>query len=236
MSISSTSHASHPALVTGQAAPLSPRLIIFDLDGTLVDSELLCNQAFLDLLPTLNTSAAALLELYRGLKLSHIFADLERQLGQPLPTGFEVAYRRRVAELFVTDLKAFDGVPEMLQTLQSQGAPFCIASSGPPEKIRHALAVTGLAGFFGEHLFSAHVVKSWKPDPGLFLHAARAMGFLPAHCVVVEDSQVGLDAAAAAGMRALHFAPAGVDGKSGDGDNRFSSMAELTVILQNRDV
>lgn len=77
----------------------------------------------------------------------------------------------------------------------------CIASSGPPEKIKHALAVTGLDAFFAERFFSSYVVQSWKPEPELFLHAATAMGYAPEQCVVVEDSMVGIDAAEAAGMR-----------------------------------
>src|SRR5690606_4399893 len=108
---------------------------------------------------------------------------------------------------------------EMLNTLEF---PFCIASSGPPEKIKHALTVTQLAPFFGERFFSSYIVGSWKPDPGLFLHAAAAMGFAPANCVVVEDSRVGLEAAASAGMHAPHFAPSHKTSKS---IRTFSSMS-----------
>lgn len=200
-------------------------LVIFDLDGTLVDSETLCNQAFLDLLPALKEPVESLVDEFRGKKLADILGDIERKISSPLPDGFEQRYRSRVADLFATQLKPMAGVPEMLTALEY---PSCIASSGPPEKIKQALTVTGLARYFGERFFSAYIVGSWKPDPGLFLHAAAALGFAPKHCVVVDDSPVGIEAAAAAGMRALHYAP-GV--KSSGNSYTFSSMSALPVIL-----
>jgi beta-phosphoglucomutase-like phosphatase (HAD superfamily) len=74
--------------------------VIFDLDGTLVDSEGLCNQAFLDLLPQLNDSVDSLTRRYRGQKFAKILADLEGRLCGSLPHSFEQHYRQRIAELF----------------------------------------------------------------------------------------------------------------------------------------
>lgn len=205
---------------------MPPLLVIFDLDGTLVDSETLCNQAFLDLLPALTEPVETVVERYRGKKLADILQDIASRIGAPLPDQFEKLYRQRVAELFESDLKPVHGAADMLAGLEH---PFCIASSGPPAKIAHALALTGLAPYFGDRIFSAYVVGSWKPEPGLFLHAAAAMGFAPANCVVVEDSPVGLQAAAAAGMRALHYVPHAPASTAG---NTFSSMSALPALLQ----
>ena len=204
---------------------MSNMLVIFDLDGTLVDSETLCNQAFRDVIPTLPDTVETLVGRYRGMKLADTLRDIEVRLGTALPENIVQLYRQRVAELFATDLKPVAGVTEMLAALR---CPFCIASSGPPEKIAHALAVTGLAPYFGDRIFSAYVVGSWKPDPGLFLHSAAAMGCAPEHCVVVEDSPVGLEAAAAAGMHALHYAPHGMVGAVGE---TFSNMSALPSLL-----
>jgi HAD superfamily hydrolase (TIGR01509 family) len=180
----------------------------------------------LDLIPALTVPVKVAVDRYRGKKLADILRDIECRIGAPLPENFEQSYRQRVAERFATDLKPMQGVPEMLDALQH---PFCIASSGPPEKIAQALAATGLAPYFGDRVFSAYVVGSWKPEPGLFLHAAAAMGFAPEHCVVVEDSPVGLEAAAAAGMRALHYAPHLIAGTAGD---TFASMSALPALLR----
>jgi HAD superfamily hydrolase (TIGR01509 family) len=202
-------------------------LVIFDLDGTLIDSEQLCNQAFLDLIPSLNESVEALVDQFRGKRLSEILNEIERKISVPLPGDFEQVYRQRVADTFMTELKPVQGVPDMLKALEM---PFCIASSGPPDKIKHALEVTDLTPFFGERYFSSYIVGSWKPDPGLFLYAAKAMGFTPENCVVIEDSIIGLEAAASAGIRALHYAP---QAKTETSNHTFSSMSELVPILHD---
>lgn len=200
-------------------------LVIFDLDGTLVDSEKLCNQALIDLLPFVTDSVENLILAYRGKKLATILANIEIKFGEKLPTDFEVTYRRRVDELFQLHLQPITGVPEMLEALDY---PCCIASSGPMTKIRQALAVTGLADYFGNNLFSSYDVGSWKPEPGLFLHAAQTMRFSPEQCVVIEDSDLGIEAAQLAGMLALKYS----DQKEHQGGlNGFSDMKLLPKYL-----
>lgn len=201
--------------------------MIFDLDGTLVDSEGLCNRAFLDLVPELDLSLEDMVARYRGLKLARILVDIEEHIGRSLPAGFEQEYRARVASLFETELRPVPGVMEMLAGIPY---PMCVASSGPREKICQALTVSSLFHFFGENVFSSYEVGSWKPEPGLLLHAAEAMGFSPGQCAVVEDSAPGIQAAVAAGMRPFYFLPSG--GEPFDSKAvAFGSMAELPRLL-----
>lgn len=204
--------------------------MIFDLDGTLVDSEGLCNQAFLDLLPELSDPVEALTERYRGMKLDLILDDLAARLGRPLSAGFETLYRARVSALCQESLRPFAGVEQMLSALRYAK---CVASSGPPAKIKESLALCRIAEYFGDRVFSSYVVKSWKPDPGLFMHAARAMGFAPQRCVVVEDSVVGIEAALAAEMAALHFVPRG-ESNSHKGATGFRAMVQLPDLLERQ--
>jgi HAD superfamily hydrolase (TIGR01509 family) len=197
--------------------------VIFDLDGTLVDSETLGTQAFLDLLPELSDPVEVLVRRYRGIRLSAILADIELRVGKRLPDAFEATYRGHVSELFARDLKPMPGVTAMLDSLSYAK---CIASSGPPAKIQQALEVSGLASYFGPRVFSSYDIGFWKPDPGLFLHAAQAMGFAPGQCSVVEDSDVGIQAAIAAGMKAFHYLQS--DQQSADqGATPFYEMSEL---------
>lgn len=205
--------------------------VIFDLDGTLVDSEGLCNQAFLDLLPQLSDTVESLTQRYRGKKLTNILADIEGRLCRKLPDEFEQHYRQRVAELFSRELKPMPGVLEMLE---ATSFPKCIASSGPPLKIRQALQVSGLAPHFGDSIFSSYEVGSWKPAPGLFQYAANAMGFMPSQCVVVEDSEVGIEAASAAGMKAFQYVRNGeISSCRAGGRMPFDNMLQLPQLLVN---
>ncbi|GGP26550.1 HAD-IA family hydrolase [Silvimonas amylolytica] len=203
-------------------------LVCFDLDGTLVDSERLCNQAFLELLPQLDDTVEGMVSRYRGVKFAPIAADLARRIGQPLADDFETRYRARVAQLFDEELVPMPGVLDMISHLH---LPFCLVSNGPLPKMRHALAVTGLAPWFGDRLFSAYDVGVWKPDPGLFLHVAAHYGAAPRHCVVVEDSPTGVAGAVAAGMQALYYQPHGLVDSVPDGARAFHQMNELPGLL-----
>ncbi|WP_435234977.1 HAD family hydrolase [Psychromonas sp. PT13] len=183
------------------------KCIIFDCDGTLVDSEFLCNLALEIKLKDYGVKAYAteLVDRFRGVKLTAILKAMETEHHIVLAENFEASYRSLVNELFEARLKACEGVHDMLDELVDY--PKCVASSGPLNKINKALSITDLSDYFNDNIYSAHEVKSWKPDPGLFLHAAKAMGFTPDECLVVEDSEVGITAAKSAGMKAILYDP-----------------------------
>lgn len=180
--------------------------VIFDCDGTLVDSEHLCNLGLAIELKAYGIDADAhlLMQQFRGWKLAKILQELELKYGVVLASNFVPAYRERVSQLFKTQLRPISGIEQALTAI---GLPKCVASSGPMAKIKEALAVTKLSLYFGDNLFSAHHIQVWKPDPGLFLHAAAKMDVAPTGCVVVEDSEVGIEAALAANMRAIYYNP-----------------------------
>lgn len=207
--------------------PMSAICVIFDLDGTLVDSETLCNQAFLDLLPQLTVTVDSLVQANKGKKLASILVSIERALGRALPSTFEEEYRTRVADLFARNLAVVPGVKEMLDAVDAEK---CVASSGPPQKIRQALEVAGIAQHFVGKVFSSYEVGAWKPDPGLFLHAADAMGFAPNQCAVIEDSEVGVEAGILAGMRVFQYVAHG-GAAPASGAAPFSRMSQLPRLL-----
>lgn len=179
---------------------------LFDLDGTLVASERLNCQAYPDLIPEITDPLEVLIERYEGQKFANTLRDIEQRYQVKLPDDFEAQYRARIMSLFESELQPIPGVPELLTRLP---VPCCVASNAPQLKIGHALAVTGLAQYFGDRLFSAYDVNAWKPAPDLFLHAAEQMGFAPGQCVVFEDSTLGVEAARAAGMAVIHYQPRG---------------------------
>ena len=179
--------------------------IIFDCDGTLVDSETLGNEMLVELAREHGVQIAmdeALLR-FRGEKMGNSVAYLESLLGERLPPDFVPTLRARSAVAYRRRLCAIDGALELVRSLT---LPMCVASSGPLEKMQLTLSITGLLPFFEGRLFSSYEIGSWKPDPALFLHAAHSLGVNPASCAVVEDSLPGVEAGIAAGMQvfALH--------------------------------
>lgn len=182
------------------------KCIIFDCDGTLVDSEHLFNRALSDKLAELNIclSPEILLQRFRGIKFRNLLKALEDEYLVTLDDEFTKDYRLAVDALFVDQLVACSGVVETLARID---LAVCVASNGPLKKIKLALSVTGLADRFGANVFSAYEVNAWKPEPELFLYAAKKMSVTPSECLVVEDSLVGVEAALTAGMKAVLYDP-----------------------------
>ncbi len=184
--------------------------VIFDCDGTLVDSEHLGNVVLAELITAegLALTSDEATRRFRGMRLSHCLSQLETELGRPLPATFIVDFRRLSAEAFQTKLQPIPGANELIQSIS---VPICVASSGPREKIELSLSLTGLLPHFAGRIFSSYEVGSWKPDAGLFLHAAVSLGVHPSRCAVVEDSLPGIHAGLAAGMIVYAFQPTSLD-------------------------
>ena len=179
---------------------------LFDCDGTLVDSERLTSEVLVAYAAELGVAIGldeAVAE-FTGAKMADVVASLERRAERSLPDGFVPEFRRRMALAFHDRLEPIAGAAELLAALSM---PCCVASSGPREKIELSLRLTGLRHFFEDRIYSAYDVGRWKPDPGLFLHAARAMAVAPERCAVVEDSLLGIEAGVAAGMRVFAYGP-----------------------------
>ena len=205
------------------------KCIIFDCDGTLVDSEYLCNLAFEIKLKEYNieANAQALMQKYRGGKLANIIQSLESEHQITFNDDFIKEYRELVDQLFENNLQPCLGVIEALSLIL---LPICVASSGPVIKIKKALKVTQLSDFFEDHIFSSYDVGSWKPEPGLFIHTAKQMGYAPDECLVVEDSIVGITAANLAGMKSVLFDPHGIHDPALS-PNIIKNMKELSNYL-----
>lgn len=189
------------------------KAIIFDCDGTLVDSEVLANEVLVEAVAEygLVLSLDEALSAFRGGKMADCVAHLESRLGRRLPGDFVPVLRSRTADAFRTRLRPVAGAVELIRWLAARSWEICVASSGPVEKIELSLSLTGLSPFFVDRIFSSYTVGVWKPDPGLFLHAAKAMGVSPEDCAVVEDSLPGIQAGLAAGMTVFAFQPHAVD-------------------------
>jgi HAD superfamily hydrolase (TIGR01509 family) len=205
--------------------------VIFDCDGVLVDTELTSNRVLAELLTEagLPTTLADCLDRYRGRAMRSVLADAQQRLGGELPFDVAGRYYAEVESIFARELEP---VPGVIGALDRISLPMCVASSGPHHKMEVTLRATGLYDRFAGSIFSATEVAEGKPAPDLFLHAARAMGFDPATTAVVEDSLAGVQAAVAAGMRALAYArETDADELERAGGEPFDDMADLPGLL-----
>ncbi len=181
------------------------RLVIFDCDGVLVDSEPISVRHDVELLAELGLplSEADVIERFVGRSPEVMVAAIEDELGQPLPAGWFEQAERRLRDAWAADLAPVVGIRDALEEITE---PVCVASSSGHVNLRYKLELTGLYERFVGRIFSATEVANGKPAPDLFLHAAAQMDASPSRCVVVEDSRYGVQAARAAGMDVLAYA------------------------------
>ncbi|GHC70285.1 HAD family hydrolase [Streptomyces violaceochromogenes] len=209
-------------------------LVIFDNDGVLVDSEPISNRLLAAYLTELGhpTSYEESIRDYMGSAMHRIHELVLERTGQRLPADFDDAFHTRVFTAFEQELVAVAGAAEVLEKLDADGVPYCVASSGSHERIRVGHRTTGLDRWFDEErIFSSQDVGRGKPAPDLFLYAAERMGITPDRCVVVEDSPLGVQAAVAAGMDVYGFTAMTPAEKLAGATRLFSDMGELADLL-----
>lgn len=182
-------------------------LVIFDLDGVLVDSEPISSRITATALSEagIEISEAEVCDRFLGVSTAAMLRAIEAEHGCGLPACFQGSLRARILEAFEDDLEPVAGIRAALDALALRR---CVASSSHPDRIRRSLELVGLLDRFAPNLFSASMVDRGKPAPDLFLLAAARMAADPGRCLVVEDSAVGVQAGKAAGMTVYGFAGA----------------------------
>lgn len=212
-----------------------PGLVIFDCDGVLVDTERPTNEVLAADLSTrgITLSADECVAMFVGGTIAGV-GRRAAEMGAEIPEDWvDVIYDKIYARLRA-GIAPIAGVDAVLDALDRAGIPYCVGSNGAPEKMEITLGQTGLLDRLAGRLFSPHVIgmEHAKPNPGLYLHAAREMGFAPGDCVVIEDSVSGATGAAAAGIRCFGYA---VDTDAGAlaavGAHVFDDMAALPGLL-----
>lgn len=192
-------------LMRSRATP--PRLVIFDCDGVIVDSEQLSNSVLAEDMrargwPLSNDEAQ---HLFLGRSLEVIRAIMEARLGAPLPADWDHVIIGRVVAAMTSGAVAIPGAVEALHGITALGLSWRIASNSSHAEMRAKFARLGIAALVEGRAHSREDVALPKPAPDLFLHAAAAEGVTPEQCVVIEDSVPGASAARAAGMECLGF-------------------------------
>lgn len=203
-------------------------LVIFDLDGTLVDSEGIANRIFHKHLAALGVpmTAEEVEAAFTGLSLPSCYGYIAEKHGIVIDDAvFTPGLQAETFACYRSELQPMPGVPAALAAIAQ---PKCVASSSERAKIAYSLELTGLAPFFGDQIFSGREVPNPKPAPDVFLWAADAMGVDPGRCAVIEDSRFGIAAGLAAGMTVFAYR---AHGDIPDSVRRFDDMALLPGFL-----
>lgn len=205
------------------------RAVIFDCDGVLVDSERLGLRSLQQALREAGVERS-LDDLARFSGRSHgeTVAELEAESGVPLGAGgvarrMDDCYIRLVTE---EGLDPCPGVPDLLSRLSASQIPFTLASSGPRRKVRFSLQSSGLMHAFPRFVCGDDVARA-KPEPDLYLSAARLLAVEPGTCLAIEDAPNGIRAARAAGMEVVAVTTSFKAAELRDADLIVDSLVDL---------
>lgn len=207
---------------------MTPELVIYDCDGTLIDTETLYGEVSLAACHALGLTEWTIehyVDSIVGIPWSDGIKIIEAAHGRSLPADFERGIEEAVSKRLATEVRALPGVREALGAI---GGRRCVASSTSMAPLRRNLGIAGLLDLFDPHVFSASQVARGKPHPDVFLHAATQMGTEPRHCLVIEDSVPGVMAARAAGMTVIGFC--GVSHDKPRSRRRLAEAGALQVI------
>lgn len=211
------------------------KLIIFDCDGVLVDSEGITTQVFIAMLTELEVDITfeEVMNHYVGIPMPDGLAMLAKQYGFTPPADFVERFYRNSMVVLADQLQPVPGIKTVIKQLQ---LPFCVASNSRVEKVRAMLNITGLLTSFEGKIFTACQVKNPKPAPDVYLHAARAFNVDPSDCLVIEDTPVGVSAAKAADMTVYGYSAITPAQRLWDtgAHTVFNAMGDLPSLMQCR--
>ena len=211
-------------------------LLIFDCDGVVVDSEVIACRCLADILGRYGAPVDVdeTLDRFLGRSSSAVREYFLARTGKPLPDSFHSDLLQQLEQSFRGSLKL---MPHVRAVLDAIDRPYCLASSSDPDRVQMTLAVTHLADYFCDRVYTAAMVAHGKPAPDIFLYAAAQMGVEASGALVIEDSVNGVLAGKAAGMTVWGFIGgshySGRDGarllSAAGADRIFGSLAELVA-------
>ncbi len=188
-----------------QFTPPQPiRLVIFDCDGVLLNSEEIGNRIEVESLKTLNINIDTedYQRRFAGVTTKNSFATIAQESGINISAQFLAETENKVVSALEKDVKV---IPHVYDALQQIRFPKIVASNSHFDRLSKLLTLKKLIHFFDGYIFSADMVGHPKPAPDLYLYAANKMHIPTEECLVIEDSVTGIQAARQASMKVLGF-------------------------------
>jgi HAD superfamily hydrolase (TIGR01509 family) len=207
--------------------------VIFDCDGTLVDSEPLSERAWALALArhgyalTPQDLAGA-----QGLPFPTVHAHMAKRARLPELEVFWREYAGELLPLLDTELEPFADAVATARELHDQGIPLAVASSSRRERLDRTLTRANLDTLFAVSVAGDEIARG-KPEPDMFLEAARRLGATPQDCVVIEDSAPGVAAGLAAGMLTVGVLRDGVAPDALAGAHRVVRTLTAAAVLSS---
>ncbi len=207
---------------------MPPELIIFDCDGVLIDSETIASTVVARNLTALGwpMTVQDSLDIFLGMSITDMEPIIIARLGG-LPANWRRGLEADLVKTVGSEATLIPGARQTLEAVTAMGIAWRIASNSGNDELRAKFAHTGLADLTTGLTFSGtDIVASGgrpKPAPDIFKAAAASANAAPAHCLVLEDSVLGVTGAVAAGMTCYGFAP------HGDGAHLIAAGAAKTM-------
>ena len=211
------------------------RAVIFDMDGVLVDSEPLhveIEKRQFKLNNLLISEEEH--QQYMGVASDVMWKTIAQRHTLPVDVEQLIAQNKQESVRFFNEIPAIPvmpGLADVLEKLTEKNIPMAVASSSFDEIIKIILERTGLHKYF-RHMVSSQEAGKSKPEPDVFLLAAKRLGVQPSECLVVEDSFNGIKAAKAAGMRCIAYQGVGaIETSQREADAVIKSFDKLLTMI-----
>jgi HAD superfamily hydrolase (TIGR01509 family) len=183
------------------------KAIIFDMDGTIIETEHIWKHATAQLITSRGITMTPDLEQELAIRLAGLSSReccliIKELTGIADPVENLVVEKGAIANaLYAHDIRLIHGFETFHQSLDSYNLKTGLATNASPQTVAVAEKTLNLSRFFGEHMYNiAHVNFNGKPSPDIYLHAAKQLDVDPQFCIAIEDSAHGIEAAQKAGM------------------------------------
>lgn len=237
-----TSHTDFPAnfpVPANAPAAVRPdgilRMVIFDCDGVLVGGEHLSTALMASDARKYgwNISDEEAHRLFGGGELAKIGERIAKETGKTLPADWDMSMQRRIVMMMKTEAETVEGAEAMLRSVLDLGLPIRVGSNSSGAEMEAKFSSTGLDELLEpERIHSGRDLNMPKPRPDIYLYAANEEGIPPENCLVLEDSDAGVEAARQAGMACVLLRDLKDKAPSWPGLLRIGHLDEFVPLLK----